>query len=268
MFMFSFPPTKQITVLGESLEYVASGSGPSTVVLVNGSGGPIEGWHKVFPALTAVSTVFAYNRPGIGRSSKPRAPQTASHMVASLRNALKAAGLHPPYVLAGHSLGGLVVNLYARLHPQEVAAVVFLEATTPEDVQTFAQGQSRMQGFISTWLERIMPTPENAETKHVAASVAEILDAPRFPPVPLIVITGGKLAMTWAVGPDALAARAASQRALVNLSPQGQQIIAAASGHFPQFSEPELVANAINEIAIRTERRSPNEWTGLEADQT
>lgn len=254
--MFSFPPKKQIVVLDEAIEYVASGSGPATVVLINGSGGPIEGWHKVFSELASFAKVFAYNRPGIGRSPKPQTPQSGSRMVASLRGILLAAGLHPPYILVGHSLGGLIVNLYARLYPQEVSAVLFLEATAPEDVETLAKYESGLQRFLSKWVERLAPPSPNAETKHVASTVAELQRAPEFPPVPLTVITGGKPAMAWATAAEALAARAASQKGLVNLSPQGKQVIAVRSGHFPQFSEPEVVVAAINELAAGSALRA------------
>src|SRR5688572_12888529 len=137
--LFRFPPKTTALALGETIEYVRAGTGPTTIVLVNGSGGPIEGWLKVFDPVTAFGTVFAYNRAGIGKSSKPVAPQIGSRMVASLRAVLLEAGLAPPYVLVGHSLGGMIVNLFARLHPSEVSGAVLIEATGVTDAAIFAQ---------------------------------------------------------------------------------------------------------------------------------
>jgi pimeloyl-ACP methyl ester carboxylesterase len=246
--MYRFPPKQKAAIGGESLEYVLAGDGPATVVLVNGSGGPIEGWHKVFEPLSTMARVFAYNRAGIGGSSKPRAAQSAAQMVDSLRQALLAAGLAPPYVLVGHSLGGLIVNLFARQHPEEVAGVVFIEASAPDDVLLLHRHDTRLQRLLAALIARLAPTDPLAETQQVQRSVEELQAAPGFPPLPLRVISGGKPAMRWATAEQALTLRAAHQKALAGLSPLGRQIIATRSGHFPQFSEPELVVATIADL--------------------
>lgn len=245
--MYRFPPSRTALVLDETLEYVSAGEGAATVVLINGSGGPIEGWHKVFGPVCQFARVFAYNRPGIGGSTEPSYPQRGSHLVESLRGVLKAAGLAPPYVLVGHSLGGLIANLFARCHPDEVSAVVLLEATAPRDVTVLRGYETSLQRLLQRLMRRLAPVNPNAETEHVEATVAELQAAPSFPPVPLLVISGGKPAMAWATAKEALAARAEHQRELALLSPLGKQIVAASSGHFPQFSEPALVVECIRE---------------------
>jgi pimeloyl-ACP methyl ester carboxylesterase len=255
--MYSFPPKQQALVLGETIEFVTAGSGASTVVLVNGSGGPIEGWHKVFGPIAEFANVFAYNRPGVGGSSKPRVPQVGSHAVRSLRAALSTAELSPPYVLVGHSLGGLIVNLFARLHASEVSAAVLIEATATKDISVLAKHENSVQRFVRVMLENVAPPNPNAETQHVRSTVAELQLAPPFPAVPLNVITGGKPAMAWATAPEAIAARAATQKELVSLSPIGKQIMATRSGHFPQFTEPHLVIAAVAEAANPSFKRTP-----------
>lgn len=62
--MYKFPSKSKASVVEEIIEYVVAGSGLATVVLVNGSGGPIEGWYKVFEPIAGFAKVFAYNRPG------------------------------------------------------------------------------------------------------------------------------------------------------------------------------------------------------------
>ena len=247
--MYRFPPKQRTLVLGETIEFVSAGRGASRVVLVNGSGGPIEGWHKVFGAVAEFATVFAYNRAGVGGSSKARVPQVGSHAVNSLRATLRAAKLSPPYVLVGHSLGGLIVNLFARLYPSEVSAAVLIEATAITDISVLAQHENTVQRFLSGLLNRIAPPSPNAESQHVRATVAELEVAPPFPAIPLNVITGGKPAMAWATPPEAIAARRASQQQLAGLSPLGKQTMATNSGHFPQFTEPQLVIAAVAEAA-------------------
>ena len=243
--MHELPETRTARFGGEDIEYLTTGRGGIGVVLINGAGGRLEGWHRILAPLAALTRVFAYNRAGLGRSTKPRADQTGSHLVASLRATLAHAAFAPPYVLVGHSLGGLVANLFARRWPDEVSGVVFLEATAPEDPAAMAAFESPFQRGVKRVLDRLSPLPPAAETNHVARTVDEIAAAPPFPPVPLTVVTGASHAMAWATPAEARASRARHQLALAGLSPRGRQIIASRSGHFPQFSEPELVVEAV-----------------------
>lgn len=252
--MFKFPPKHNVEYGGETIEYVVAGDGPITVVLVNGAGGPIEGWHKVFDGLTDLARVFAYNRPGVGGSSGPAKAQTGSNMVESLRAVLEQAGCRPPYVLVGHSFGGLIVNLFARRYPSDVAAVVMLEASTVDDVERLPAHETRVQRLMAKIADRLFPPDPNAETVHARATVCELKAAPPFPPIPLLVVTGAKPAMARLTAPEALAARAAHQRGLVSLSPLGRQVMANRSGHFPQFTEPEVLVTAVKEAIMNAER--------------
>jgi len=245
--MIQLPPMQQARCLGETIEYGVSGEGAPTIVLVNGSGGPVIGWHKIFGPLSSHGRVFAYNRPGIGASSRPAVPQTGSHLVSSLRAVLQEAGCAGSYVLVGHSFGGLIVNLFARLYPHEVAAVVMLEATTVDDIAVLPRLETKLQRLVSRIGKRLFPPDPDSETVQATEIAREIRSAPAFPPVPLIVVAGTKPALAWATAPEALAARQAHQRKLAALSPSGRFIEAARSGHFPQFSEPELVVGAIKD---------------------
>lgn len=233
------------------MEYVLDGAGAPAVVLVNGAGGPLDSWFRVFEPLAQSATVFAYNRAGVGASSKPAEPQTGDVLVRELRELLAAAGVEPPYVLVGHSLGGLVANLYARLHPDEVAGMVLLDATAPDDVAAMAAHENGFQRLVRKALDAVLGKNPLGETECAACTVELIGEAGPFPPIPLVVVTGGKPAMRWATPAQAIAARAAHQRALAALSPLGRQVMAAASGHFPQFSEPALVIDAVREVAAK-----------------
>ncbi|WNG36464.1 alpha/beta hydrolase [Archangium violaceum] len=249
--MKPIPPKQKASIHGQALEYIIAGQGSPTIVLVNGSGGPIEGWLRVLEPLSALGTVFAYNRPGLGGSGKPVVPQTGEVIVESLRALLLHANLPPPYLLVGHSLGGLAVNLFARTFPAEVSGVVLLDATAPEDVRVMAKHQNGFQRFAQRTLDTIFGKDEFGETEHVSRTVDLIQRAGPFPDVPLVVVTGGKPAMAWATPAQALAARAEHQRALAALSPQGKQLIASRSGHFPQLTEPEVVVEAVRLVNAR-----------------
>lgn len=122
------PPTR--TGAGGADIASAPGRRPA-VVFENGLGGSVAWWEKVIPLLPPGQAWFAYNRPGIGRTLPTTAPRDGATIVAALRAALAAEGFAPPYVLVGHSIGGLYAQLYARVYPREVAALVLVDTTHP-----------------------------------------------------------------------------------------------------------------------------------------
>ena len=229
-------------------EYVRAGHGAPTIILINGAGGPVEAWYRLMPELARLGTVFAYNRPGVGESDKPKQPQTGAVMAADLYALLRSEAIAGPYVLVAHSLGGLIANLFARQYPDEVAGVVMLDATAPED----AAAMDAHKGAIARLVEKVSGSlfgrDPMGEAPHLAQSVAQIGSAPPFPDVPLAIVSGGKPAMAWLTPSKALQARAEHQRRMVALSPRGKHIIAARSGHFPQFSEPAVVLGAVRDV--------------------
>lgn len=234
------------TVNRQSLEYSISGTGSPTIVLLNGAGGPIEGWYKVLPELETLGTVLAYNRPGVAGSARPTQPQTGDVIITTLRELLAHTGLRPPYVLVGHSLGGLYANLFARLFPAEIRAVVLLDATAPDDVRFLSKESGFIQRALQAVINGIFPKDANHETNYLDQTLEHIDQAGPFPAIPLMIVTGGK--PSWLMSQKVRQIRARNQTALVAMSPHGQQVIAPNSGHFPQFSEPEVVIQAIRDI--------------------
>lgn len=256
--MKSLPPRQKAQIRGCTLEYITSGSGSPAIVLVNGAGGPIEGWYKVYAELEAISTVFAYNRPGIGGSDRPNVPQTGDVIVTVLRELLMAIGLAPPYILVGHSLGGLYVNLFARQFPGEVAGVVLLDAAAPGDEILQHNYQTTLQRVLNRMMglfDPVLGKDKNREVALVSETVDQINNAAPFPDVPLIVVSGGKPISPVFMSPEALQIRRENQMTLSALSRYGEQVIAANSGHFPQFSESQLVVGVIQQVRDRVKQQ-------------
>jgi pimeloyl-ACP methyl ester carboxylesterase len=246
--MKNLPEKRAITLDGQKLQYTLSGRGKPAIVLLNGAGGPLDAWYKLFPEVEQLGTVVSYDRPGVGGSARPVEAQTGEVVVRKLRRLLHELGVAGPFVLVGHSFGGLHANLFARLHPREVAGVVLLEATAPDDVGLMKLHPSRMQRAINGLLNFFSLPDPNDEISNEHRTVADIAAAPAFPDVPLRVVSGGKVPPGWMMSAEALRIRARNQEALAGLSPQGQHIVAERSGHFPQMSQPELVVEAIAQV--------------------
>jgi pimeloyl-ACP methyl ester carboxylesterase len=245
---------RQIAVVdGRRLAYVRLGEGTPPIVFLAGAGMDIDSWFKVLPGVATFGTVIAVDRLGVGKSDRPTVPQTGGIIVADLRTLLAQAGVPPPYVLVGHSLGGLHVELFARLHPDEVAGVVLVEAASPEEaMDTPRPGfTARVFGAAAGAIDRLRGRPSGFdEVDHVPETVRQIRAASPFPDIPLVVVTGGK---RMRIVPEAaFAAHQEAQRGRAALAPRGRQIIAEASGHFPQLHDPEVVIAAIRDVAERT----------------
>lgn len=131
----SLPGTQVETVDGRRVELALARGGNPAVVFEAGMGGTLEGWGKVFPEVSRQNTAFAYSRAGQGNSADIDAPRDGATVVEALRRVLKEKGVEPPYVLVGHSLGGLYMQWFARRYPNEVAGLVLVDSTHPEQMQ-------------------------------------------------------------------------------------------------------------------------------------
>lgn len=229
------------------LQYNVSGSGKPNIVLINGGSGPIEGWMKVLPEVSKLSSVFSYNRFGVAGSDKPKNAQDGITIVENLREALKIVGLEPPYLLVGHSLGGLYANLFARLHSNDIVGVIFLESSHPNDISL-----DKYQGkFVKTInkmfsiFDSLSSQKQFSEVNFVKQTVSQIQQIDSFPEIPIYVITGGK--ENRMMPEEARQRRLENQLELLSLSKNSKHIVAKNSGHFPQLSEPKVLIETIKD---------------------
>lgn len=245
------PPLQVLQTRRGRLGYILSGEGAPAIVLVSGAGVGLQGWESLYPAIEQLGTVFGWNRFGLQGSDPPADRQTGTVVIGSLRELLGYADLRPPYVLVAHSLGGLFANLYARLYPDEVAGVLFLESAHPEDRELLQKNEEQMVhalGKLLTVPEAFLRDNVERELAGVDDTAREIASAGAFPEIPVRVVTGGLTPRGAMLSPAAVAAKRANQQALARLSPLGEQVIAHKSGHFPQLSEPGLVLDVLREL--------------------
>lgn len=247
----ALPPLRACQTPAGRVTYLLSGAGPHSIILFSGAGVSLEGWQPLWPAVERLGMVLAWNRFGMAGSDPPREPQTGAVVLGTLRELLRHTGLPAPYVLVGHSLGGLFANLFARLYPEETAGVLFLEATHPGDGEMLRKHENQLVRALG----KLLALPQVLFQKNVHGELEcaddtgrEVELAGPFPPVPVRVVTGGLTPKSWLLSPGAVGAKRAHQQELARLSPLGEQVIAQKSGHFPQLTQPELVLAVLAEL--------------------
>ena len=127
------PPGQMVDVGGYSLHINCVGQGSPTVVLDGGSGGFSAQWVRVQREVSGTTRVCAYDRAGMGWSEMGPDPRDARQITSELHTLLSKGGIEGPYVLVGHSFGGMYMQTYANLYPDEVAGVALVDSSTDPD---------------------------------------------------------------------------------------------------------------------------------------
>jgi pimeloyl-ACP methyl ester carboxylesterase len=279
---------------GRHLCLECRGAGGPTVVLEAGYRASGRYWSDgltqpqaprtmVLPGVSAYTHVCAYDRPGtvatpsgeepqISRSDPTTQPRSALDAVADLRALLHAAGVPGPYVLAGHSLGGLMVRLYASTYPDEVVGLVLVDAHSErlETLMTPQQWAALVQFNVQSGSDAVESIPGygDLETIGFGADNAAMRQAAAATPLlamPLAVLAHGR---PFEVGelqgfqPGELEPILhAANRDLATLAPAARFLDAADSGHDIHQDQPGLVTEAIRQVVEGV--RYPDTWYDL-----
>src|SRR5918994_3815756 len=126
------PPGEMVDVGTHSLHINCLGEGSPTVILEAANFGMSAHWVRVQQQLAKTTRVCAYDRAGLGWSEAGPEPRDARQISSELRTLLKGANTEGPYVLVGHSYGGLYAQMYAARYPKQVAGMVLVDSTHPE----------------------------------------------------------------------------------------------------------------------------------------
>ena len=126
------PPGKMIAIDGNRMHINAAGTGSPTVILEAGLGAMSSGWGWIQPEIEKFTRAVSYDRAGLGWSDADPAHPSALLIARRLHRLLQASGITGPFVLVGHSMGGLLVRVFANLYPEEVAGMVLVDASHPD----------------------------------------------------------------------------------------------------------------------------------------
>jgi pimeloyl-ACP methyl ester carboxylesterase len=157
-----YPPIgEMVDVGGYRLHLYCQGTGSPTVVIEAGQGDFGLSWSLVQPELAQTSRVCVYDRAGLGWSDPSPRPRTLETMVDELHTLLTNAGIPGPYVLVGHSLGGMAVRLYAHHYSQDVAAMVLVDSShedqfAPEPIQKALRQMTRLMPLMYGYMQTVV----------------------------------------------------------------------------------------------------------------
>lgn len=242
-----------LTVGEQTVEYELIGHGRPCIIFLNGFGASFKpSWNKVVPEIADESTVLLYNRASIGKTSKASVRQTGDVVVATLRELLRILQLEPPYVLVGHSIGGLFANLFARMYPSETQAVVFVDSSSSnsDEEELLRPHAVLLDKILYGLVEFILGFYPNSEVSVIEESRALVRGAGEFPDIPVVVITAAK--PSWLHPKPYQEVGIAIHKELVALTPSAYQVVTIKSGHFLMLTEPDLVVDAIRGVISKS----------------
>jgi len=245
--------TSFVDVGGYRLAIFCSGRGAPTVVMESGAGWDESAYYwrysafaRVQPKVEKTTRFCVYSRAGAGLSEarRPPGPVPAVRVVEDLHALLQGAGIKPPYVLGGWSLGGFFVRLYTKHHPDEVLGLVILDGTP--------------FGLRPLWppLEGIDLFGDFEGGEYVAAADAEVAASPGLGARPLIVLTHN---VTIPPQDPVEATWLKAQKQVARLSTSSVLVRADLSRHGISMDQPNLTAEAIRQViaAVRAGRALP-----------
>lgn len=184
------PPGQRVDIGGYKLHIYCLGAGSPTVILDSANMGTVSNWAWIQPEVGKATRVCAYDRADSGWSDLSPQPNNTRQNAEALHTLLNNADISGPYILVGHSFGGLYVRMFAEMYPDEIAGMVFIEGTLPDGLKTLGKpdvmpnapdvsmidrtpfigrlGVLRLMGFPAT--DPDLPEPQRSELQAFLSS--------------------------------------------------------------------------------------------------
>jgi pimeloyl-ACP methyl ester carboxylesterase len=266
---------------GRRVHYCLSGAGKYTFILEAGLGDYSASWRGFDASLAALGKTFVYDRAGLGWSDAGPSPRSIEQIVDDLHRTLEFAAIPKPYILVGHSLGGLMQLRYATRFPDEVAGLLLIDPSHPRQFQVLPPPPAAGMFLMTTVVklaplgipQLLMPGSDyvRRQAKHMLTSGAELRSFLEHPDpwqgtridvhhTPVFVLTSGALPQFPGKSDDDLAKihqamydlhediLAASQSSI------RRHEVVAGSTHYIHYTNPEVVVGAAQELMSRVEK--------------
>lgn len=224
------------------IEGGATSPAAPTVILENGLGDSLEVWDEVQRIIARnCARTFAYNRAGYEGSGLAAGMRDAHTVVTELRAELRERGLKPPYVLVGHSLGGLYMQYFARTYAEEVAGLVLVDSTHRSQ-RLWPATSERRGGRVVLFMSPIA----RRELAGSEAAGEQVQLSPRAPPIATVVLSSTGVFRGETPASRVEAAR--FQEEIAAEFPNARHVRVEGSGHYIQKERPDTVIEAIREV--------------------
>lgn len=244
-----------VDIGGYLLHVRIMGVGKPTVVFESGLGDEIDVWKQIQPVLAGFTRTLAYDRAGLGGSGASPHPRTISFMVDDLYSLLTKVDVIPPYIFVAHSLGGLIVRMFAHRYPDLVKGLVLVDPThedfprlmaelrTPEQWSTF---QKQMDDLAIGAPAGALA--ENQQWQQGIEKMAEVVWVPNLATTILTSIRFDEDTRQMGMIPEDKELWLQLHTHWLTHIPSASHIVTQKSGHYIHVEEPELVINAVREM--------------------
>lgn len=250
-------PTQLVDAGGHRLRMLVAGEGKPTIVLEDGFGSGIEIQAILQAQLSQLTKVVSYDHAGTGGSEPGPEPRDGRQVAHELHVALANAGLEPPFLFVGASIGAEYIQIYAHEFPEEAAALVLLdpppdwdelfkwaEVHSPSRVATYRKLYDELDRGMDE-LMRIQEPARNAEWLALDATRRQAREALPLPEIPIVQITGSTHQQFSSIMDDKVRFFDESLR---RRFPHARHVLANKSGHTVSFTDADLVIEEIRRL--------------------
>ncbi len=278
-----FPQGQFIEVNGRKIHFLCTGKNGPSVILDAGLGADLNWWHLVQKEASKFARICSFDRPGYGWSDSGKLPRTSKQIVSELHTLLHATEtLQSPYILVGHSFGGVNMRLYANAYPDEVMSLILIDACHEDQIfednssghgilttfknylftSTFSHHVGLSRLFMTKNLRPYFSSLMPQELRDVIVTKASSVKALKARDNEMLflkeslaqlkksknALSNKPLIIITAEETNKDPSWQAYQKELVALSNLGKQIIAKKSSHMVNVDKPEIIVRAIKQI--------------------
>lgn len=247
-----------IAVGAYQVQAAIHGEGAYTVIMESGFGRDLNVWRQVAPQLARSARVLTYSRAGHGKSDPRPGLPTIAARTDELEQLVASAGRAPPFVLVGHSYGGLLIRSFAARHPEQVAGMVFVDPSDEGFTIALRKLDAAAVARDDQLTEQFMPPKFHPELKQVQA----VLDSGKLPfsgalpDVPVAVLTSmqrREKPQLFLETPAAVQVWRGLHERFFRTFGNGSHVVTSESGHNIHQEQPQLVVAAVQGVIAAAE---------------
>jgi pimeloyl-ACP methyl ester carboxylesterase len=236
---------QKFDVGGHSLQLLIGGQGSPAVIFEGGFGTGIASWSTVQKDVAAFAQTVSYDRAGLGQSDPGPKPRSAKQIATELHAALEKSGVKPPYVMVGHSFGGIYVRVFADMYPKEVVGMVLIDPSQESFNDWLIKNQPDRLKAAQSEIAKAGPGVQaefaEVDTSYSQARVAKVPGG-----IPVTLLTATEDDTMPAEGRKLWIEKHKEWLAKV---PGSKHVVVEKATHFIQAQQPALVIDAIKQVS-------------------